>query len=422
MGMGDFLAGLAGGQLDDWSARKEKNQQDTQLAVQNKQGLGKLVLDGLVKGTVRPEVGQHVLGELQKLAEPRQGQRGLAGMMGGEVMPQTPMLDTLAGADPQAWGKTFYSPEELETRDATAKAEAEAAGYATSLRAKQKNLPSFIAHLVANGIPEDVARHAALKYMYGVDMFGASGNVGDYMDADGKLFRGKTTPTGGVMDVTTGQIMTGARAVRIDAQPNSETGELDYLDMYTGKVLSRAPGVVGKGFNGGMGSYFPQTGGQFVYDKRTGQAIWRPIEGQPNPNPQVNPEYEKHNSVLKWVDQQALDLERTLRADTMLMGDEVGIADRVRRQRDENARARGYADYGTLLKALDAANGPKREVTPTGPGGDLSTLTGKRPARTIPPNTPRGTGAADPPPSQSQGWKVDKDTGQQYRVVSPGAP
>jgi len=243
MGFGDFLGGFVQGTAGAVGERRQEKRAAIQGAVDHKQMLGKLVLEGLVSGRVRPEFGSQVLGELVRLSEPRQPERGFAGFMGGQQMPPTPQLDTMTGG---GWDQAFYSPQELADRDAKLEIYTSGLKQKESLRWKVQELPRVIAELAKiTDLPPDMMRGAAMQILFEHDFGGVQGSPRAYLNLDtGQIFYGQPDMMRGIVDTTTRQVVPNARPVDMRYQDNPDTGTQYGIDGWSGQVISKTPGVV----------------------------------------------------------------------------------------------------------------------------------------------------------------------------------
>lgn len=412
MAFGDFLTGVNTAYADDIGQRRERRRTQEDAGIAHKQDVGTLVLQGLVNGTVRPEFGSAVLGEMGRLQQPRKSAGGLEGFLGGTQQPETPSLDTLTSG---GWGQAFLSPQELAARDFQMAIDKDDQMETASMRAKLKRLPEFKKHLMETmGIPEDMATAAAIKVMYGENVFGASGAAGEYWDPIAKkVFRGQRDPIRGVIDVTTNQPVEGARAAKIDYEDRWDTNERLMIDRYAPpgeQIIGRIPNATAgaRPFQPWMS---PQMGG--AWDVSPGQSpVFRPgvlPDGTPAPTQApaggdvVNAEFDRMKFHLDQIQTQVKNMmARVVDLPEMAGAEMPQLQQRERQLMDEAAKGWGYGSYKELIDKISQVQTRVPRAPAAGAG--------------VSRQTPAGGGAGTQP-AAANGWKTDK-SGVQF-TISP---
>ncbi len=408
MSFGDFLTGATVGNAEQIDVKRKERRADEDRSLAYKQGLGQLVLEGLVNGTVRPEFGSHVLGEMQRLSEPRRPAGGLEGFLGASQQPATPTLDTLTQG---GWRQGFIDPADKAAQDFQAELTRKDMGEDRNFRNKMNQLPTFTEFLQTQmGISEDMAHQAAIKVLYGEDVFGATGAAGEYWDPVNKRpFRGQRDPLRGIIDVTTNLPVPNARASKIEYEDRPDTHERLMIDRYAPageQIISRVPNATA-GYRPDSPWYYPPMGVAFQNNEAT--PILDPVTHLPigpqgtEPAPQANPEYDTLKQALDYVDKVAREDIALLKDSPAYAGNPEALLVVLTHARDKAAVGLHYKSYQDLLDQLSAQKAKVPAAPKTGAGAGRSLAPGN----------------ASPTAPQQDGFTLDKNKAA-YKITPGG--
>ncbi len=428
MALGDFMTGASTAIAGDVKEKRAQRREDEQGSLKYKQDLGRSVMEGLVNGTVRPEFGSKILGELQKLSEPRQPATGLEGFLGGSVQPETPNLDIMTGG---GFRQAFKSPEEKALEDYTSQVNRDEMG----IRRKLQMLPKFTEDIERTmGFPREMSQRVAIKLLYGEDVLGAKGEAGDYYDTVNKrVFRGQRDPIQGIVDVATNTVVPNARSVKLNVQDNWQTGNQDIIDQYTGEILNTTKGTVpgARPFApyypyGLPGSYTtPILPGGQLGTPQYNAAVNATNPGQPVPTPVGTPpaagvpnnEYTTMTDHLQWIEKNADDEVNALKTTLdFRYATPVEVEKITRGIKDKLAKQLGYTDYQSFLGRYTQVKPRSFNVVPS-----LSVPNPLRqPTERGGAGQPGSAGNASPGQPDATGMRRDPQGVQYQRVPSKG--
>ncbi len=347
---GDLLAGLLHGASTEVQTRRQQTREDQERALEPKREIGKLILSGMLEGKTHPDMAMPLVNDYVRSFEPRtQSVGGFRGFLGEQQMPETPGLDALMGGQ-TPWsgpGGVFVDPkEEFDRQTDWLVGRAEVNGRMT-LKAELDQLPTMIATLTRLGVSPDTARNIALSKMFTDDVLGMRGTPITFWDPVSKTaFKGQRSPIQGnaIVNVATGDVVPGARAVEIDERANWQNGTVDYIDRFSGETLHQAKGVVPPPY---ASPYF-YGGGAFTTDPRSGAMGFTPIPGAPAQAPPINPEHENLKFVWTTVNHaadQALEYRKQVNWQYLTPEEKAAAAKEVQ---DEAAKNAGYPSYEAL--------------------------------------------------------------------------
>lgn len=422
----DLLGGMLGGFTQGVEQQRVKTRAEEDQALEAKRDVGRHTMEKLGRGETHDAKAVPILQDYMNSFGPRPSVGGTRGMFGHTQQPEMPQLDALMSGETQWSGPegVFRSPEEDQQRETEWLIGRQGAIETASLKQWRDNLPGQIAMLVSTlNVNPDMARNILLAQKFGENVLGIKGTDLDFWDPVSKrMFRGRRDPMmGGIVDLASGDVIKDARAVKLDEQTNWETGEVSYIDSYSGQVLHTVDGT--RGGPRPMNPYWMPQQGLVGLVGPGGVPQTRPMtDFAPGfqPPPQLNPAADevrfRFNQVEQAVRQQMALLEDT--PDWMSDRDGASRNLKLKAIQDSAARQWNFPDYataqqqvgGTPLRTPQVITGlPRSNTAGTGTGAPAA------PAVQTPIGTaqmPKPGAAPQPPKLLELRTGTDPRTGQ----------